>query len=87
MIGEMLVNPCLLFRAALMKWTFSMGWKYIFSLQPYGQRWRDSRRMFWQEFHPEHGRAHHRPIQLRCSRDLIRRLYESPIDFQAHVRQ
>ncbi|KDQ22135.1 hypothetical protein PLEOSDRAFT_1050675 [Pleurotus ostreatus PC15] len=63
-----------------------MGWKYIFSLQPYGQRWRDSRRMFWQEFHPEHGRAHHRPIQLRCSRDLIRRLYESPIDFQNHVR-
>ncbi|KAF4581747.1 hypothetical protein EYR40_002763 [Pleurotus pulmonarius] len=63
-----------------------MGWKYIFSLQPYGQRWRDSRRMFWQEFHPEHGRAHHRPIQIRCSRDLIRRLYESPLDFQAHVR-
>ncbi|KAG9218358.1 hypothetical protein CCMSSC00406_0007271 [Pleurotus cornucopiae] len=63
-----------------------MGWKSMFSVQPYGQQWRDHRKVFWQEFHPEHGRLHHRPIQLRCSRDLIRRLYESPLDFQTHIR-
>ncbi|KAL4258703.1 cytochrome P450 family protein [Pleurotus pulmonarius] len=62
-----------------------MGWKSMFSVQPYGQEWRDHRKAFWQEFHPEHGKLLHRPVQLRCSRDLIRRLYESPLDFQSHI--
>ncbi|KAF7430208.1 hypothetical protein PC9H_005910 [Pleurotus ostreatus] len=63
-----------------------MGWKSMFSIQPYGQEWRDRRRVFWQEFHPEHGQRHHRPIQLHYSRELVRRLYDSPLEFQAHIR-
>ncbi|KAF4582385.1 hypothetical protein EYR38_002505 [Pleurotus pulmonarius] len=63
-----------------------MGWKSMFSFQPYGQQWRDRRRAFWQEFNPEHGRINHRPIQLHYARDLVRHLYESPIDFEKHAR-
>ncbi|KAG9218373.1 hypothetical protein CCMSSC00406_0007256 [Pleurotus cornucopiae] len=58
----------------------------MFSFQPYGQQWRDRRRAFWQEFNPEHGRINHRPVQLQYARDLIRRLYESPLDFDIHAR-
>ncbi|KDQ22138.1 hypothetical protein PLEOSDRAFT_36328 [Pleurotus ostreatus PC15] len=63
-----------------------MGWKSMFGVQPYGQEWRDRRRVFWQEFHPEHGRRHHRPVQHHYSRELVRRLHHSPFEFQAHIR-
>ncbi|KAJ8701291.1 hypothetical protein PTI98_000095 [Pleurotus ostreatus] len=63
-----------------------MGWKSMFGVQPYGQEWRDRRRVFWQEFHPEHGRRHHRPVQHHYSRELVQRLHHSPFEFQAHIR-
>ncbi|KAL4258702.1 cytochrome P450 family protein [Pleurotus pulmonarius] len=63
-----------------------MGWKAIFSQQPYGEQWRNHRRVFWQEFNPEHSKANHRHIQLQYARDLVRRLQETPLDFQSHIR-
>lgn len=65
---------------------YSMGWKAIFSQQPYGEQWRNRRRAFWQEFNPEHSKVNHRPIQLHYARDLVRRLHESPLDFRSHIR-
>ncbi|KAL4260929.1 cytochrome P450 family protein [Pleurotus pulmonarius] len=49
-------------RPAATMLTEVMGWKPLFSIQQYGQEWRDRRR------------------------ELIRRLHESPLEFQEHVR-
>lgn len=61
-----------------------LGWGSLMSHLPYGHAWRVRRRVFWQEFNPEHSPNHHSK-QLWHSRDLLRRLLEQPERFLHHI--
>ncbi|KAF8507550.1 cytochrome P450, partial [Gautieria morchelliformis] len=62
-----------------------MGGDWGVSLMYYGERWRRHRRAIHQKFHPV-ATAEYKPIQLKHTRILLRRLYETPDDFAEHMR-
>ncbi|KAJ3555828.1 hypothetical protein NM688_g2361 [Phlebia brevispora] len=49
------------------------GWDWNFSILPYGQRWRDRRRVFHHYFN-QNAVAHYHPVQLRETRAFLQRL-------------
>ncbi|KAF8999394.1 cytochrome P450 [Cyathus striatus] len=61
-----------------------MGWGFQFSVMPYGEKWRDRRRLFQRHF-PLVRHDHYRPVLMRFVRTLQLGLLESPDDFFEHV--
>ncbi|KAI0631998.1 hypothetical protein C8Q77DRAFT_894865 [Trametes polyzona] len=60
------------------------GFKVVF--MPYGQRWRQRRRLFWQYFHPGVVKSH-QPIQRAEAHKFIGRLAKSPSRLTQHITQ
>lgn len=63
-----------------------MGWDYLFSSMPYGDAWRERRKLFQKHFHPAKPETH-RPIETEYVRKLLPELLEHPQDFMALCRQ
>ncbi|KAI0334222.1 cytochrome P450 [Cubamyces sp. BRFM 1775] len=53
------------------------GWIWALVFKRYGVEWRDTRRVFWQHFHPNVVGSF-RPIQQHEARQLLRRLHKAP---------
>ncbi|KAJ3573817.1 hypothetical protein NP233_g2189 [Leucocoprinus birnbaumii] len=62
-----------------------MGWDYLFSSMPYGEAWRERRKLFQKHFHPTKPETH-RPIETEYVRKLLPELLEHPEDFMALFR-
>ncbi|KAJ7671572.1 cytochrome P450 [Mycena polygramma] len=62
-----------------------MGWDFSFGLMPYGEKWRQYRRLFHQHFRQDAAVAY-RPIQLRKIHDSLGSLLNTPEDFSAHMK-
>ncbi|KAJ7672132.1 cytochrome P450 [Mycena polygramma] len=62
-----------------------MGWDFNFGLMPYGEKWRQYRRLFHQHFRQDAAVAF-RPIQLRKIHDSLGSLLNTPEDFSAHMK-
>ncbi|KAH9929109.1 cytochrome P450 [Epithele typhae] len=62
------------------------GNTHNFGFMPYGQRWRDHRRVFWQYFHRDSVRAHH-STQRAVTHLLLDKLLTSPSEFKTHTRK
>ncbi|KDQ63502.1 hypothetical protein JAAARDRAFT_147890 [Jaapia argillacea MUCL 33604] len=63
-----------------------IGWDWDFAHMHYGDWWRKHRKTFHQYFHPNAIVAY-RPIQIKETHALLRRLLVSPERFIPHVRQ
>ncbi|RPD62594.1 cytochrome P450 [Lentinus tigrinus ALCF2SS1-7] len=61
------------------------GWDWVFAFMPYGQRWRQHRRVFWEYFRPSALPAL-RPAQEEGMRRLLSGLLESPSNVYEHIR-
>ncbi|EIW87220.1 cytochrome P450 [Coniophora puteana RWD-64-598 SS2] len=61
------------------------GLEYNSVLLPYGERWRNHRRLFHQACRPEAAHAY-RPAQLRLARQLVQSLLEDPQDYEIHLK-
>jgi len=53
---------------------------------PYGEYWREHRRLFHQEFHPT-ATLRYRPQEVKGTHQLLRRLLNTPDDWMSHLRQ
>ncbi|KAJ6466568.1 cytochrome P450 [Mycena vitilis] len=62
-----------------------MGWDFNFGLMPYGEKWRQYRRLFHQHFRQD-AALEFRPIQLRKIHDSLCSLLNTPKDFSAHMK-
>ncbi|KAJ6483827.1 cytochrome P450 [Mycena vitilis] len=62
-----------------------MGWDFNFGLMPYGEKWRQYRRLFHQHFRQDAAVAI-RPIQLKKIHDSLCSLLNTPEDFSAHMK-
>ncbi|KAF9558598.1 cytochrome P450 [Agrocybe pediades] len=56
-----------------------MGWDWLFSSMPYGEAWKERRRIFQSYFHPNNT-ALFRPCQLKFVREMLPRILKSPND-------
>ena len=63
-----------------------VGWKWVFSLMPYGEVWRERRRAFTQYFHPGNADLY-RTTQEEFLRKLLPRLLKDPENFLFITRQ
>ncbi|RDX53493.1 cytochrome P450 [Lentinus brumalis] len=61
------------------------GWDWVFAFMPYGQRWRQHRRAFWEYFRPSALSAF-RPAQEEGVLRLLSGLLESPHKVDEHIR-
>lgn len=62
-----------------------MGWDFSLVFLPYGNEWRDHRRIFHQEMRPE-AAVKYRPAHMVKAHDLLRRLTTTPNLFSEHVK-
>ncbi|KIJ39742.1 hypothetical protein M422DRAFT_32557 [Sphaerobolus stellatus SS14] len=62
-----------------------MGFGWALTFQGYGEWWRRHRRAMHDKFHPSAVEAY-KPIQIKHTRDLLRRLHKAPEDFIKHIR-
>ncbi|KAF7374578.1 O-methylsterigmatocystin oxidoreductase [Mycena sanguinolenta] len=62
-----------------------MGWDFNFGLLPSGDKWREYRRMFHQQFRQDVSRSY-RPIQMKKVHLLLQVLLSSPEDFREHLK-
>ncbi|KIJ30785.1 hypothetical protein M422DRAFT_267616 [Sphaerobolus stellatus SS14] len=58
------------------------GWAFVF--QPYGEWWRRHRKAMHDQFHRSVVSVYY-PVQVRNTRELLRRLNKSPEDYDAHL--
>ena len=63
-----------------------MGWKWVFSRMPYGEAWRERRRMFMQYFHPGKT-ALYAGTQTEFIRKMLPQLLKDPENFLSITRQ
>ncbi|KAJ8518596.1 hypothetical protein ONZ45_g4351 [Pleurotus djamor] len=63
-----------------------MGWDFDFAFQPYGDGWREYRRMFHHEFHPAAVRRFHQQ-ETKAAHSLLRNLLQNPNNIMANTRQ
>ncbi|KIJ48507.1 hypothetical protein M422DRAFT_247854 [Sphaerobolus stellatus SS14] len=63
----------------------AQGWTFNIGLLNYGSWWRRHRRGFHQYFNSGIVK-NYEPIQFKATRDLVQRLYQSPHEFENHVR-
>ncbi|KIJ36847.1 hypothetical protein M422DRAFT_178866 [Sphaerobolus stellatus SS14] len=62
-----------------------MGCGWALTFQGYGEWWRRHRQAMHDKFHPNAVEAY-KPIQIKHTRDLLRRLHKAPEDFIKHIR-
>ncbi|KAJ7675686.1 cytochrome P450 [Mycena polygramma] len=62
-----------------------MGWDFNFTFLPYGEKWRQYRKLFNQHFR-RGAITTYRPVQLRKIHDLLRGLLSTPEEFDAHIK-
>ncbi|KAL0949266.1 hypothetical protein HGRIS_009344 [Hohenbuehelia grisea] len=62
-----------------------MGWHFDFGFMPYGEYWRQCRRLFHQEFHPTAARRF-QPKELKATHELLGKLLNDPEDLEGHLR-
>ncbi|KAJ7675727.1 cytochrome P450 [Mycena polygramma] len=60
-----------------------IGWDFDFTFLPYGEKWRQYRRLFHKYFHRDAIVAY-RPTQMKKIHDHLRALLSTPEDFNAH---
>lgn len=63
-----------------------MGWKWLTSSMPYGEPWKERRRLFQKHFHAAKVDAH-RPREIEFVRQLLPQLLENPERFLDLSRQ
>ncbi|EPQ60724.1 cytochrome P450 [Gloeophyllum trabeum ATCC 11539] len=63
-----------------------MGWDWLFSSMPYGQRWRSHRALFQQHYHSNRAPAF-QPLQLKEAYTLLHNLAQDPDRFAYYVRR
>lgn len=63
-----------------------MGMGWAMTLQRYGDWWRRHRRAMHEKFHPTASEAY-KPVQLKHTRDLLKRLLQDPEHYSGHIRQ
>jgi hypothetical protein len=63
-----------------------MGFSWNFAFMPYGQSWKDHRKIFHQELNLT-GVIRCRPHILVVTRKFLRAILQSPDDFMEHLRQ
>ncbi|KAH9847890.1 CyP450 monooxygenase [Lenzites betulinus] len=61
------------------------GQEFNMVFMPYGQRWRQHRRIFWQHFRPAVISKYY-PIQQAETRRFLARLLQSPLQLKDHIR-
>jgi len=57
-----------------------MGWDWMVSSMPYGEPWRERRKIFTQHFHPNNLQSH-RLVIIGFMRDMLRELLDTPDKF------
>ena len=62
-----------------------MGWDWMMSLMPYGDRWRRSRRCFQQNFRKA-ASEQYEPLQIMKVKELLKALLTSLDDPGAHFK-
>ncbi|KAG6908816.1 hypothetical protein DXG01_003169 [Tephrocybe rancida] len=62
-----------------------MGWDFILGFMPYGQLWREHRRLMHQSFHPTAALRFH-PQELKATHRLLGRLLQDQNDVLGHIR-
>ncbi|KAK7049828.1 hypothetical protein VNI00_005258 [Paramarasmius palmivorus] len=62
-----------------------IGFDWHLGFMPYGDSWRDHRKLFHQEFQPP-ATLRHRPNELQATRHLLGRLLQSPANYERHLR-
>ena len=63
-----------------------VGWKWVFSLMPYGEVWRERRRAFTQYFHPGNAEFY-RTTEEEFLRKPLPRLLQDPENLLSIARQ
>lgn len=63
-----------------------MSLDWLLSFSRYGDHWRAQRRTFHQYFHPK-AVEQYKPIELKCTRTLLRQLLEEPAEHREHLDQ
>ncbi|KAH9941412.1 cytochrome P450 [Amylocystis lapponica] len=61
-----------------------MGFEWHFGFLDYGHQWKERRRAFYKSFNPS-ATAANRPIVLRHVQDLLRRLLDTPQEYESHI--
>jgi len=62
-----------------------MGWDWLMPGMPYGDRWRERRRLLIKHFNPNNTSAH-QPVEMEFIRKMLLRLLEDPKNFIAITR-
>lgn len=52
---------------------------------PYAEEWKVTRKAFTQHFR-QAAVAKYRPVEIKCTRELLLELLKTPEDFMAHIR-
>jgi len=63
-----------------------VGWKWVFSMMPYGEAWRERRRAFAQYFHSENADLY-KATQAEFLWKMLPQLLKDPEDFLSITRQ
>ena len=63
----------------------SLGQEENFGFMPYGQPWRNRRRVFWQHFNPG-ALQKYKATQREVALVFLKKLRESPERFEDHIR-
>lgn len=63
-----------------------MGWHFNLGGMPYGEEWREHRKMFHQEFN-SNAYLRFQDHLKKATNNLLRRLLTAPEDFLPHIRQ
>ena len=66
-------------------WGSSIGMDINFSIMPYGQRWRQHKRAFWQYFHPG-ALPTYLPLQRKTAHRFLNKLLDTPSRLREHIR-
>ncbi|KAG6908814.1 hypothetical protein DXG01_003167 [Tephrocybe rancida] len=61
------------------------GWDFLLGFMPYGQRWREHRRLMHQSFHPT-AALRFRAQESKATHSFLRRLLKDPNDILGHLR-
>ncbi|TCD67113.1 hypothetical protein EIP91_000576 [Steccherinum ochraceum] len=62
-----------------------IGFGWAMSFVPYGDRWRDMRKAFHQDFNPDSAKQFNE-IEAKAAHEMVRRLVRNPSGFMEHAR-
>lgn len=64
---------------------FSMGWSKVFAFMPYGERWKEQRKMFTREFTPAATLRYHLQ-ETAATNTMLSRLVGAPDEWHEHLK-